>query len=355
LQSGNPNITFGTSQLISFAGAMVARPFLPFLVLGLGVMPCRSQLLPSFGDSRTGTTGFQFLKIAPDARSAGLAEGIIVLTDDPTAVFWNPAGITRVDTHAVHIAAGYTQYFAGMSLNHLSLVRRIKGETYMGLGLLYFDSGDMPVTTEFLPTGNGQMFRAVDFALGATVAGVLTSNLSFGGTTRFVREGIAGISTNALVFDFGFQYDVGLADIRFAVTINNFGFNARPHGSIEKTTLQGTTTVTDFEQVVAPGVFRIGVAWDPVKTSTHHLTLVSQLNHPTDNNETVGLGAEYWWKRLLALRTGYLLGVDEKGLPSFGFGLRLPWRIGGILLDYGFAAKNRLGPTHRLTLGLSLG
>jgi hypothetical protein len=316
--------------------------------------PCYSQILPSFGDSRTGTTGFQFLKIAPDARSVALAESFIVIAEGPTATFWNPAGITQVDSHKLHIAAGNARYFAGMSLSHLSAVTRLVGETYLGLGFSYFNSGEMHVTSEFLPFGNGQTFRSVDMAVGATVAGVLTSSLRFGGTLRYLYEGIAGISTSALVFDFGFQYDVGLADIRFAVAINNFGFNAQPQGEIQQTTLQGTTTVSDFESIVAPGVFRIGFAWDAINTGDHQLAFVSQLNHPTDNNETVGIGAEYWWKKLMALRTGYLFGADEKGLPAFGFGLKLPWRMAGARLDYAFATKNRLGLTHRLTLGLSL-
>lgn len=31
-----------------------------------------AQILPSFGDSRSGSTGMQFLKISPDARSMSL-------------------------------------------------------------------------------------------------------------------------------------------------------------------------------------------------------------------------------------------------------------------------------------------
>lgn len=313
----------------------------------------QAQILPSFGDSRTGTTGFQFLKIAPDARAASLANSYIVFADDPTALYWNPAGITKVDSHKVHLSGGHAAYHAGLTLNHLSAVTLLTGQTYVGLSLLYMDSGEMPVTTEFLPFGNGQTFRAVDMGLGLSVAAILTGNLSFGGTARYLYEGIAGIATHGVVMDLGFQYDVGLADVRFAVAINNFGFNSTPKGEIEKTTLSGTTTITEFEQITAPGVFRIGLSWDAVKNSVNQLSIVSQLNHPTDNNETVGLGAEYWWKKLLAVRTGYLFGADESGLPSFGVGLNLPWRIGGVRIDYGFTSQNRLGPVHRFTFGLS--
>jgi hypothetical protein len=40
----------------------------------------------------------QFLKIAPDARGASLAGAFSSVADDPSAAYWNPAGLTHVDT-----------------------------------------------------------------------------------------------------------------------------------------------------------------------------------------------------------------------------------------------------------------
>jgi hypothetical protein len=42
----------------------------------------RAQVLPAFGATRAGTTGMQFLKIGPDARSAGLSGNFVALVND---------------------------------------------------------------------------------------------------------------------------------------------------------------------------------------------------------------------------------------------------------------------------------
>ena len=273
-----------------------------------------AQILPSFGDSRTGTTGFQFLKIGPDARSAGMGESYISTVDDVSALFWNPAGMANVDTFDWHIAGGHNQYFSNITLQHLGIVRALGSDTYIGLGMLYLNTGDMPVTTEFLPFGNGQSFRATDMAVGLSLARKLTDQFQFGITSKYIYEGIAGINTHGLVFDFGFQYDVGLANT---------------------------------------SVFRLGFSWDPVLTAKNRWTLALQLNHPTDNNETLSFGTEYFWNHLLYLRAGYIFGADESGLPSFGFGIDLKRSYGNLKFDYGYLHKNRLGMSHRIGMGIA--
>jgi Type IX secretion system protein PorV len=314
----------------------------------------KAQLLPSFGDSRIGTTGFQFLKIAPDARSVGMATSYIAVVNDVSAVYWNPAGLTKTDTFDFNVMAGHTAYYGNTTLNHLAASYKIGTESYLGFGLVYFNSGIMDVTTEYMPFGTGQTFRAVDVALGLSFAQALTESFSFGATAKYVFEGIAGININTVVFDFGFQYDVGLANTRFAVSMNNFGFNATPQGTIEVDKGNGPETVDNFEQVSTPSVFRLGIAWDPIKKDKNLLTLSAQLNHPTDNNETLGIGTEYVWNNLLFLRAGYLIGEDETGLPYFGFGLKLKRRFGALLFDYGFNNKSRLGIAHKFSIGVSL-
>jgi len=314
----------------------------------------KGQILPSFGDSRTGTTGLQFLKIAPDARSVSLAGSFITEVNDPTAMYWNPAGLAKMKDYKLQFSTGHVSYYAHTALEHASVAYGLNDETFIGIGLVYFDSGDMPVSTEFQPFGSGQTFRATDMALGISLARTLTDNFNFGVTARYINESLAGVNTNAVVFDFGFQYDVGLANTRFAVSISNFGFNTTPEGSLQIVDLNGTRTVSVFEQIAIPAVFRLGFAWDALKQASHRLTIIGQLDHPTDNNETLDLGTEYAWKNLFFARTGYRFGIDEGGLPAFGFGLNLKRNFGQLKIDYGFNAKNKLGTTHRLTLGLGL-
>ncbi len=313
-----------------------------------------AQLLPSFGGSRTGTTGFQFLKIAPDARSTGMGGSMIATTDDVAALYWNPAGITKTDTQDLHLQLSQTLYFGNVNMSYIGVVHQVSKQTFLGAGLTYLSTGPMDVTTTFQPFGTGQTFNANDFALAVSMARILTDNFSFGLTGKYIRESFADVYADNAVIDFGFQYEVGIANTRFAVGVSNFGFNTEPSGDITVSTLEGFDTIQQFEKIGVPAIFRIGIAWDPVKLDENRLTITGQLNHPTDNNETYNLGAEYAWRNTMFCRTGYEFGIDEKGIPNFGFGIRYKRSFGMLQLDYGFEDKSRLGTVHRLTFSASL-
>ena len=313
-----------------------------------------AQILPSFGGTRTGTTGFQFLKIGVDARSGALAGSVMASTNDVASLFVNPAGITKLDSQNVHVQASQSLYYAGNSLSFVGIVHPVSKQTMIGFSMESFNTPFMPVTTEFQPAGTGQTFRASDLAMGLTLGRKLTDQFSFGITGKFIRESFAEIRNNNAVLDFGFQYEVGKANSRFAVGISNFGFTTEPNGTIEVQTLTGFDTLTKFQKVGVPAVFRIGVASDVIKKDANQLTLSTQLNHPTDNNETISIGAEYCWKKTLFARSGYELGADEKGLPAFGFGVRFKRNFGMMQFDYGFEDKPKLGMIQRFTFSLSL-
>ena len=289
-----------------------------------------AQIFPKYGDSRSGTTGFQFLKIAPDARSVGMGEAFTAVANDLSAVYWNPAGITKLDSNSIHAQLSQTVYYSGIKMQHLVIAKKIRPSIFLAAHLEYLSTGYMNVTTEFAPLGNGQQFSYSDISAGLTFAKILTDNFSFGATLKYVREGISTVYSQNILADFGFQYDIGKGNTRFAVGISNFGSPTSPGGRITKPTFGGDSTFSDFEKINVPSVFRLGVATDVIKTKTDLLTIAAQLNHPTDNNESYNFGVEYQWHQLLHVRTGYQFGVDENYLPSFGLGLLVKRKFGNI-------------------------
>ncbi|MCS7029755.1 MAG: PorV/PorQ family protein [Bacteroidia bacterium] len=326
----------------------------PFLLLILNfVLTVSAQILPPLGKQRAGTAGMQFLKIPVDPRGAAMGESFIAVANDASALYWNPAGMSISDSQKIHLQGAYTRYFADITMNYGAGFIKLKNEHCIGVSLTHLNSGEMDVTTEFQPFGTGQKFSATNTAIGISYAKKLTDNFAFGLTSKYANESIFGLRTNTLLFDLGFQYDIGYKNLRFAVTMTNFGFNVKPKGEIEVIRLSGTQNVNNFEQVTVPSMFKVGFAWDAVKNDHHLLTLVGQLNHPTDNKETFNLGAEYSWNRLLYFRTGYQIGADESNIPSFGFGLKFTQRFGALKIDYAFTNKQRLGFTHKFGLGIS--
>lgn len=334
---------------------MSIRIFLKILIL-LGIFSkAQAQILPSFGDSRTGTTGLQFLKIAPDARSASLAGSYNALVDDVAAVFWNPAGLTHIDSSKLHFQFGQTNYFAGIQQSYFGFAYSKSRLNFWGFQVINLTSGEMPVTTEFEPFGNGQVFSASNLLVGISFGKILSENFSFGISGKYVYENIYDVYIHNGIFDFGFIYNVGMnGKTKFAVGISNFGFNVSPSGKVVVSTLNGDKIVENFENVAVPAIFRLGLATRVWDKNYHQLSLVAQLNHPTDNNETLGIGAEYNLKKILFLRMGYEIGSDQNTIPTAGFGINLQRYFGGVTLDYGFNNKDLLGNVHRITLGIRL-
>lgn len=313
-----------------------------------------TQVLPSFGNSRTGSAGMQFLKINPDARGNALGGSYIAQADDAASMFWNPAGITRVSEKPVHLAINNTLYFGGFNIASASAVYRPGKQTYWGAYLYSMNSPEMEETTEFQPFGTGRTFRAAHQIAGITYARVLTNNFSFGVNGKFARESYGTVAINNVLFDVGLHYLVGVKNARFAITLSNFGLNVQPNGEVKILKYTGAQYVSNFERVSVPSIFRIGAAFDPIDRENHRLTVSAQLNHPTDNNETLAFGFEYLVRKTLYFRTGYEFGLDVASLPPIGTGIRLPRRFGVLHFDYTIQHQSGLGNIQRFGLSCTL-
>lgn len=327
--------------------------YLVVLFIGLLSSQLNGQILPSFGNSRTGGSGMQFLKISPDAKGLSMAGANVATTSDVSSMYWNPAGITGVDTGKVNVLVGHSQYFGDISGNFIGAVFKPGKLSYLGIQVFSMNYGQMDETTEFESKGTGRTFTISNYTVGLTYAKVLTNSFSFGLNAKYANEGFAGMNIHNVLFDLGLKYDVGVKHTRFGINFSNFGFNVNPSGEVKILKFNGEQDIQSFSSVTVPGLFRIGLAFDPIHNKEHILTAAGQLNHPTDNNETYALGFEYSYLKLLYLRTGYEFFSDERSkTPTAGMGIKLNRRMGGIAIDYGFLAKERLGNVHRITLAM---
>jgi hypothetical protein len=313
-----------------------------------------AQLLPSFGNSRTGTAGMQFLKTGIDARSMGMAGAVASLPNDASTMYWNPGGITQIDSGIKYnFALNHCGYFAKTKLEQAAFVYKNKFG-YWGLQLATFRSPEMKETTEFQPEGTGRTFTFSNVLIGISYAQQLTNNFSFGLSGKYVNESFAGVTANNVLFDLGLFYNVHVRHTRFAAVISNFGINVKPNGEVTALKIGGPSTTEDFSAYAAPSLFRVAFSTLVFEKKEQLLMGTLQLNHPGDNNETFALGFEYTYKKLLIGRTGYEFGADEKGFPSLGFGLKLPRRFGSLRFDYGWQYKRVFGNVQRIGIVASL-
>lgn len=330
------------------------------LMLCLTTEGVARNVFPSFGSSRSGTSGFQFLKIGVDARSAGMAYSNIADSKDASSLFWNPALAAQMGQNQFFL--GHTAYFTDISLNYGAYVHRYRNMAF-GASLTYLDSGEMEETTEFQPFGTGRTFRTIHMAAGLTFAQELTSLFSYGLTLKYLDERIEEITTRTAVVDVGFFYRVGNTGLRFAVGINNFGFDASPGGETRRrpgphedvaTDDDGFIVFDDFEEISPPTTFNLGAAYDLYQSELVNVIITGQVINPNDNAERFSLGTELQFMQQFYARAGYEFGVDEIYLPNFGVGFNLPVQRYSLGLDYGFAARERLGVLHRFSLKFNL-
>ncbi len=321
----------------------------------------QAQVLPSMGESRSGTYGFQFLKIGPDARSASMGNASVADAFDVSSLYWNPALSAQMDQSQVLL--GHTQYFADISMNYAGYVHRIRNFS-VGASIQFLDSGEMDETTELQPGGTGRTFRTNHFAIGLTFAQELTSLFSYGVTLKYLDERVEEVAARTGVIDAGFFYRVGDTGLRFAVGLNNFGFDADPGGETRRrpgpnesdveTDEDGFIVYDDFTEVTPPTTFILGSAYDLLERSDYTVTVTGQLTNPADSRERFSMGIELDYLRRFFIRTGHEFGVDESYLPSFGAGFHFPLYNYGIRADYGYSSREYLGNMHRISIRFDL-
>ena len=323
------------------------------LVLAAGLSTVASaQILPAYGEDRAGTAGFQFLEVPVDPRGAALGGTAVATAADASALFWNPALAARGGrTQAM---AATLSYFADVSMNYAAVTQQV-GAFTIGGHVQTLDSGEMTVTTEFSgPQGTGQTFSYLGVVGGLSVSQALTDLFSYGVTAKVARESAADVAMTVPLLDLGVHYNVGSTGASIGVAIRNFGLNGQAEGEIERPTVDGGVAVEDeFEDLVPPTTFMLGIGYDVIRSAEHDLTIAGQLTNPNDNAEQFNVGAEYVWNDLLSLRGGYRFGVEEATTPTLGFGVDVPG-LGdrSLRADYAFEQFERLGPTHRIGVSL---
>jgi hypothetical protein len=294
-----------------------------------------AQIDPGFDFERSGSAGFQFLKIGLGARESALGEAAAALTADANAVFWNVGALPLAEERQA--AFTHNEWLVGSSLDALVLSTPL-GAYAVGLSVARFGIEPFEETTVLEPDGTGRMVEAGDFLVGLAAARRFTDRLTIGVQAKYVHETLDNDGFSNVLFDVGALYYTGFRDLRIAFTLQHFGPD-----------VQGLQQ--DFR---TPLLFRVAVADKLVNLASVRVETAVELVHPTDNNEWIQGGVEATLMDVLALRTGYRLSVDE-GAWSVGAGVTPP-RVAGVGLraDYAYVPYgDLLGDTHRFTVTIS--
>lgn len=306
-----------------------------------------AQIFSILGGQRAGTSSATFLKIGVGARAEGMAGAFVAVADDPSCLYWNPAGAAQFESDAVMF--NHIEWPAEIKHEYIGYVHKIGKNNAIGFSAISLHMDDMEETTEYFPGGTGNYFTFGDIAAALTWSMKMTVNFSFGVTGRYVREDLAGITTDAVMLDLGTYYKTGFRDMTFTVVLANFGPDMRPGGNYMRPVGNGDEVETNYQAFPPPTVFRLGSAMSIYRSQLSRWLVSLQVNHPVDNAENIAIGSEVQLLKFLFLRGGYKINYDAEKF-TLGSGLDIPLSAYTLKLDYSYTDFGILGDAQRFSL-----
>ncbi len=290
------------------------------------------------GKSEAGTSGAEFLKIAPGARPAAMGEAFSAVADDAHAVFYDPAGLARLGQveatgmHDSHVL-GIRYEFAAVAVplanrrdpfvkptSRGTLALAIYNLSVSGLERRGNNETDAPTDT----------FGASDFAYSMGYGIGISSRTSVGAAVKLVDQSLDASRASATALDAGALW--AGRRLRLAAGVRNLGSGTKFHGVADP--LPRT--------LYAGAALPIGERW----------LVAADIRLPRDASSAFSAGAEYC--RPFDSVTGCLRGGlntahrDDGGLGGMSLGGGVG--VGSLRFDLAWVPFGELGSTFRYSL-----
>ncbi len=318
----------------------------------------------TYGQDKVGTTAAPFLGIGAGPKAIGMGGAFVAVADDPSALYWNPSGISR--RGKTEILVEHTNYLISTSYNYFGGVVAFDENNAVGVSVTYLDYGSERVTTIQMPDGTGEEWSAKDIAMGLTYSRNLSDRFSIGGTAKMIMQQIWHESATGFALDAGLLYITPFNDMKIGMEISNFGTDMRmsgedlyiTHNPDESKAGANSKIPAEYftDSYPLPLLFRIGLSMDVLSTEDNRVTLAVDALHPNDNAQSANVGAQYEWNNTIYARVGYKsIGIpeNEEGL-TFGFGLSYELLLNLRLnLDYAYESYGKLNNIQKFALSVS--
>jgi long-subunit fatty acid transport protein len=345
-------LSFAADKTALWSGCIGLLALIILLLLDVGVVHAQSK---------TGTTVGQFLLIEPSARSAAMGNAGVASFDEVMSAYYNPGALGRLSGSGVQFT--HSQWLADITYDHASAAVHIGADATLLLSVTSLNSGEIDVRTVEQPLGTGERYTVSNIAVGLGYGQTISDRFSVGVRVNYIQETIWHSSLSTVAIDLGTLYRLAPDGLHVGASISNFGFRARYSGRDlrirydldptkygDNSALPGEVFTDEYS---LPVLFRVGIAL-PVKVGEdHNFRLEVDAFHPSDNTESISLGAEWTFMDIFSLRGGYqnLFLTDSEVGPTFGAGVR--YEVLGYLLrfDYAWAKHGRLGNAQRFTVG----
>ncbi len=319
-----------------------------------------SEFLPGAEEAaptqiKSGQSGFTFLKLPTDARTAAMGDAGNGLIGSAAGLFYNPATLAFLDSREAFFTQ--VQWIADIKMSVGGVAINLPAHGTVAVGFQTLDAGTFRGTAidgdpsnlaGFNETGD---FTTSNYAVTVGYGFKITDRFSFGASLKYASQDLTAgtIGDNILIGGQVSAADNSKSVVAFDVsTYFNTGFrNTVLAASIRNFSSELTYQRDRFE---LPRNIQLGLLFDLISLSgntpaPHHLDLATDLNNPVDFDERVSLGLEYQFRQPggqigFSARGGWKFNHDTEDY-SAGAGINWMNEEGrGFRVDYAFRHFN---------------
>lgn len=327
------------------------------------------------------STAVPFISLSPDARSSGMGDIGVATTPDLYSQHYNAAKYVFMEKDygaALTYSPWLLNLVPDMSLVYLSGMYKFDDRNALAASLLYFSMGDVTFTDE--SGGSAQTFRPNEFAIDVSYSRKIIDVLSIAVTGRFIysnltlgqyvqgqdtKAGLAGAADIGLYYKQNFEVkNFKGGTLMAGLSITNIGNKVSYSNNLE-----------DVDRNFLPAALRLGVGFDwhindynsvgfygeaykllvPTPPFTRNDTIIAGRTNRVNVMQGIfqsfgdapggfkeemqeimwSLGAEYWWRNIVAVRMGYFHESKYKGDRQYvALGVSLQYKMVGLDFSY---------------------
>jgi hypothetical protein len=336
-----------------------------YILLIIGILLIWVAQTQAQGVTKAGTTAAPFLVIDVGPRGTGMGGAYVSLANDATAMYWNPAGIAKINNFDATFSS--SKWIADLSLNYAGAVLGLGDLGNVGLNATFLTMDQIERTTILSPDGTGEFFDAASYAVGISYARNLTDKFSIGFNAKYINERMYHSVANGFALDVGILFDTQFNGLVLGMSIANYGTKMQLDGrdmqvqsDIDQSIAGNNPNINARLQTDAfdlPLMFRVGMSMDVLKgLANSNLILSVDALHPSDDVESVNVGGEYVFRDMLFLRAGYkgLFAKDSEYGLNLGGGIKYNVGTTAIRFDYSYIDFGLLNAVHIYSISLGL-
>lgn len=274
----------------------------------------------------SGNTGLAFLKLGVGARALAMGEAYSSVSDDGTAVIYNPARLNSGNSNNVTLM--YNSAMKDLTNNFIGAKFKYNK---LGVGVGLFKTNIEGIEIRTIPGAPIDKFDEQNLSLNVSLCYELYENLSVGLTSKMLYEKIYLDESSGYGFDIGTNYSKN--NMSFSFVLSNLG---------------SVNALKDVSTKL-PTAIRFGGAYSFAKNNLNFILALDGFKVLDGGKLHINSGGEVCYKDLLYIRAGYQTAYENKGITT-GIGFKYK----GIMLDYAFIPySDSFGTSNTLSLGFN--